>query len=79
MPASSHTANASKPPTCLPCAMPRLYAFHWRQKTLAEIERQIILDTLARSRRQSHRGRLALGVTVRTLQNKLKRYREEAA
>jgi DNA-binding NtrC family response regulator len=49
------------------------------RKTLAEIERQIILDTLREVGGNRTAAALRLGVTVRTLQNKLKRYREEAA
>jgi transcriptional regulator with PAS, ATPase and Fis domain len=49
------------------------------KQTLAEIERQIILDTLREVGGNRTAAALRLGVTVRTLQNKLKRYREEAA
>ena len=49
------------------------------KQTLAEIERQIILDTLREVGGNRSAAALRLGVTVRTLQNKLKRYREEAA
>jgi DNA-binding NtrC family response regulator len=49
------------------------------KKTLAEVERQIILDTLREVGGNRTAAALRLGVTVRTLQNKLKRYREEAA
>ena len=48
-------------------------------RTLAEVERQIILDTLREVGGNKTAASLRLGVTVRTLQNKLKRYREEAA
>ena len=49
------------------------------KQTLAEIERRIILDTLREVGGNRTAAALRLGVTVRTLQNKLKRYREEAA
>jgi transcriptional regulator with PAS, ATPase and Fis domain len=49
------------------------------KKTLAEIEREIILDTLREVGGNRTAAALRLGVTVRTLQNKLKRYRQEAA
>ena len=49
------------------------------KQTLAEIERQIILDTLREVGGNRTAAALRLGVTVRTLQNKLKRYREDAA
>jgi DNA-binding NtrC family response regulator len=49
------------------------------KRTLAEIERQLILDTLREVGGNRTAAALRLGVTVRTLQNKLKRYREEAA
>jgi two-component system response regulator HydG len=48
-------------------------------QTLAEIERQIIMDTLREVGGNRTAAALRLGVTVRTLHNKLKRYREEAA
>lgn len=50
-----------------------------KTRTLAEIERQIILDTLREVGGNRTAASLRLGVTVRTLQNKLKRYRTEAA
>jgi DNA-binding NtrC family response regulator len=49
------------------------------KRTLAEIERQMILDTLREVGGNRTAAALRLGVTVRTLQNKLNRYREEAA
>jgi transcriptional regulator with PAS, ATPase and Fis domain len=46
------------------------------EQTLAEIERQMILNTLQTVGGNKTAAALRLGVTVRTLQNKLKRYRE---
>jgi DNA-binding NtrC family response regulator len=46
--------------------------------TLAEVERQIILDTLREVGGNKTAAALRLGVTVRTLQNKLKKYRAAA-
>jgi transcriptional regulator with PAS, ATPase and Fis domain len=48
-------------------------------QTLAEIERQRILETLRDVGGNKTAAAFRLGVTVRTLQNKLKRYRDEAA
>lgn len=48
-------------------------------QTLAEIERQRILETLRDVGGNRTAAAFRLGVTVRTLQNKLKRYREDAA
>ncbi|HZZ78306.1 MAG TPA: sigma-54 dependent transcriptional regulator [Gemmataceae bacterium] len=48
-------------------------------QTLAQIERQVILDTLRDVGGNRTAAALRLGITTRTLQNKLKRYREEAA
>ncbi len=48
-------------------------------RTLAQIERQMILDTLRDVGGNRTAAALRLGVTTRTLQNKLKRYREEEA
>jgi DNA-binding NtrC family response regulator len=48
-------------------------------QTLAQIERQIILDTLRDVGGNRTAAALRLGITTRTLQNKLKRYREEEA
>jgi transcriptional regulator with PAS, ATPase and Fis domain len=49
------------------------------QKSLAEIERQQILSTLRDVGGNKTAAALRLGVTVRTLQNKLKKYRDAAA
>ena len=49
------------------------------KRTLAQIERQLILDTLRDVGGNKTAAALRLGVTTRTLQNKLKRYREEEA
>jgi transcriptional regulator with PAS, ATPase and Fis domain len=46
------------------------------EKTLAEIERQMILNTLHAVGGNKTAAALRLGVTARTLQNKLKKYRE---
>jgi transcriptional regulator with PAS, ATPase and Fis domain len=48
-------------------------------QTLAEIERQLILTTLRDVGGNKTAAALRLGVTARTLQNKLKKYREAAA
>jgi two-component system response regulator HydG len=48
-------------------------------QSLADIERQLILTTLRDVGGNKTAAALRLGVTVRTLQNKLKRYRETAA
>ena len=47
--------------------------------TLADIERHRILETLRETGGNKTAAAFRLGVTVRTLQNKLKRYREESA
>jgi transcriptional regulator with PAS, ATPase and Fis domain len=47
-------------------------------RTLAEVERQLILDTLRDLGGNRTAAALRLGVTVRTLQNKLKKYREDS-
>jgi transcriptional regulator with PAS, ATPase and Fis domain len=49
------------------------------RQTLAEIERQTILETLREVGGNRTAAALRLGVTTRTLQNKLKLYREEIA
>ena len=49
------------------------------QQSLAEIERQLILSTLRDVGGNKTAAALRLGVTARTLQNKLKKYRELAA
>jgi DNA-binding NtrC family response regulator len=49
------------------------------QQSLAEIERQVILKTLGDVGGNRTAAALRLGVTVRTLQNKIKKYREMAA
>jgi DNA-binding NtrC family response regulator len=48
------------------------------QRSLADIERQLILSTLRDVGGNKTAAALRLGVTVRTLQNKLKKYREAA-
>jgi transcriptional regulator with PAS, ATPase and Fis domain len=48
-------------------------------RTLADIERQLILTTLHDVGGNKTAAALRLGVTARTLQNKLKKYREAAA
>ena len=48
-------------------------------QTLAEIERRLILETLREVGGNKTAAALRLGVTARTLQNKLKRYRAEDA
>jgi two-component system response regulator HydG len=48
-------------------------------QTLAQIERQLILDTLRDVGGNRTAAALRLGVTTRTLQNKLKRYRDQDA
>ena len=48
-------------------------------RTLAEIERQLILETLRDVGGNRTAAALRLGVTTRTLQNKLKKYRQEDA
>ena len=48
-------------------------------QTLAEVERQLILDTLRDLGGNRTAAALRLGVTVRTLQNKLKKYRARFA
>lgn len=64
------------PPLREPAQMPNVSG---TKKTLAEIERDVILDTLREVGGNRTAAALRLGVTVRTLQNKLKRYREDAA
>jgi len=48
-------------------------------QTIAEIERRLILETLREVGGNKTAAALRLGVTARTLQNKLNRYREENA
>ena len=47
-------------------------------RTLAEVERRLILDTLREFGGNRTAAALRLGVTVRTLQNKLKKYRQDS-
>jgi len=51
----------------------------WMHQTLDNIERQVILQTLRRFRGNKTATALHLGVTARTLTNKLKRYRQQEA
>jgi DNA-binding NtrC family response regulator len=51
----------------------------WMHQTLDEIERQVILHTLRRFRGNKTAAALHLGITARTLTNKLKRYRQQEA
>jgi DNA-binding NtrC family response regulator len=46
--------------------------------TLAEIEKQVILETLKRQNFNRTRAARVLGIGIRTLQRKLKQYRQEA-
>ena len=48
-------------------------------ETLAQMERRLILTTLREVGGNRTAAALRLGVTTRTLQNKLKRYREDTA
>src|ERR1700677_5112541 len=52
-------------------------SFSGQAKTLAEMERQLILEALRELGGNRTAAALRLGVTVRTLQNKLRRYRQE--
>ena len=47
--------------------------------TLAEIEKQVILETLKRQNFNRTRAARVLGIGIRTLQRKLKQYRQDAA
>jgi DNA-binding NtrC family response regulator len=51
----------------------------WMHQTLESIERQVILQTLRRFRGNKTATALHLGVTARTLTNKLKRYQQQEA
>jgi DNA-binding NtrC family response regulator len=47
--------------------------------TVAEVERQLIFETLSQSGQNKTRAAGILGITTKTLQNKLKRYSTRSA